>query len=94
MKLNLVVCCLFVFVGAISGCGKAEKNYEEIDVEAAQAHYDDWSAARIKQIEADPNLTDAQKQQQIEEIKESAQGQMNQVQSLADGESDERSRGQ
>ncbi|MEM8735917.1 MAG: hypothetical protein AAGG44_16935 [Planctomycetota bacterium] len=94
MKFNLAACCLFGLVLATVGCGKPEKNFEEIDVDAAQAHYDDWSAARIKQIEADPNLSDAQKKKQIEEIKDSAKGQMSQVQGLADGEADERKRGQ
>lgn len=94
MKLNLAAVCLLAFVFANVGCGKPEKNFEAIDVEAAQAHYDDWSAARIKQIEADPNLSDAQKKRQIEEIKDSAKGQMSQVQGLADGEADERTRGQ
>lgn len=76
------------------GCGKPEKSTAEIDVEAAQNHYDDWLSQRIEQIEADPNLSDSQKAKQIEEVKASAAGQMKQVQGLAEGQGDDRQRGQ
>jgi hypothetical protein len=90
---------LFASLGLLSlsltlwGCGKPEKSTAEIDVEAAQAHYDEWTSKRIDQIQNDPNLSEAQKKKQIEEIKDSANGQMNQVQGLAEGQGDQRERG-
>lgn len=78
----------------VAGCGGKEKTTAEIDVAAAQSEYDAWTAKRIEQINADSGLTEAQKKQQIEEVKQTAQGQMGQVQSLADGQGDQRERGQ
>ncbi|MFK7735079.1 MAG: hypothetical protein AB8B50_03560 [Pirellulaceae bacterium] len=93
MKRTLVAASFAAFALAIVGCSKPEKSTAEIDVEAAQAHYDEWTTKRIDQIQSDPNLSDALKKKQIEEIKASAKGQMNQVQGLAEGQADQRERG-
>lgn len=84
----------FVITAFSLGCGKVEKNTAEIDVEAAKSQYDDWASQRIAQIEGNASLSDAEKKKMVEEVKASLKGQMSQVQGLADGQGDERKRGQ
>ncbi len=76
----------------VSGCGKPEKVQADIDVEQVQKDYDTWAESRIKSIEADSKLSDAEKEIRIKEIRESAKGQMGQVSALANGQADERGR--
>ena len=81
-------------VGMVSlmACSKPDKSTAEIDVDAAQEGYNSWEETRIAQIEADDSLSDAEKKQMIEEVKESAKGQMAEVQNLANDQADERGR--
>ncbi|MEM7477212.1 MAG: hypothetical protein AAF483_19690 [Planctomycetota bacterium] len=94
MKFPFIRLIVLFFFGLTLGCGgDGVREPAEINVDEVQADYNDWVAKRTQQIQDNPNLSDADKEQMIKEVQESAVGQMNEVKNLADGQSDERSQG-
>ncbi|MEC8557199.1 MAG: hypothetical protein VXZ82_19530 [Planctomycetota bacterium] len=90
---NIQAAILGIALLGFSGCGKPAKVEAEIDVEKEQQVQNTWIEARIKSINENSKLTDAEKEIRIKEIRESAEGQMGEINSLAEGQADER-RGQ
>lgn len=89
---NFQAAILGISLLCFSGCGKPEKVQAEIDVEKEQQEQNTWIEARIKSINENSKLTDAEKEIRIKEIRESAEGQMGEIHSLAEGQADQRGR--